>query len=85
MLTRVLPPETPRLGAVALEWRALLFSTLLAVVTGAAFGLAPVAHTLRLQLRAVLDAGGRSGGGARDGPHPAAAGGRPRSPAPRCS
>ena len=67
MLTRVLPPDTPRLGAVALDWRALLFSALLAAVTGAAFGLAPVAHTLRLQLRAVLDAGGRSGGGSATG------------------
>jgi len=67
VLTRVLPPETPRLGAVALHWRALLFSALLAIVTGAAFGLAPVAHTLRLQLRAVLDAGGRSGGSAATG------------------
>jgi predicted permease len=62
VLTRVLPPETPRLGAVALDWRALLFSGLLAVLTGAAFGLVPVAHTLRLRLRAVLDAGGRSAG-----------------------
>jgi predicted permease len=64
VLTRVLPPDTPRLGAVVLEWRALFFSALLAVVTGAAFGLAPVAHTLRLQLRTALDAGGRSGVGA---------------------
>ena len=67
VLTRVLPPDTPRLGAVALDWRALFFSALLAVVTGAAFGLAPVAHTLRLQLRTVLDAGGRSGGSAATG------------------
>jgi predicted permease len=67
VLTRVLPPDTPRLGAVALDWRAAAFSALLALLTGAAFGLAPVAHTLRLQLRAVLDAGGRSGGGAATG------------------
>jgi predicted permease len=62
VLIRVLPPETPRLGAVALDWRALLFSALLAVLTGAAFGLAPVVQTLRLKLRAVLESGGRLGG-----------------------
>jgi predicted permease len=68
VLTRVLPPETPRLSAVALDWRALLFSALLAGLTGAAFGLAPVVHTLRLKLRTVLDAGGRAGGSAMTGP-----------------
>jgi predicted permease len=67
VLTRTLPPDTPRLGAVALDWRALLFSALLAAISAAAFGLAPVAHTLRLQLRAVLDAGGRSGGSTATG------------------
>ncbi len=68
VLIRVLPPDTPRLAAVALDWRALLFSALLAAITGAAFGLAPVTHTLRLQLRAVLDAGGRSSGATAAGP-----------------
>ncbi|MEO5823432.1 MAG: ABC transporter permease [Vicinamibacteraceae bacterium] len=67
LLIRTLPPETPRLGAVALDWRALVFSAVLALLTGAAFGLAPVAHTLRLQLRAVLDSGGRSGSGGATG------------------
>ena len=68
VLIRVLPAETPRLGAVALDWRALLFSALLAVGTGAAFGAAPVVHTLRLKLRAVLDSGGRTGGSLMAGP-----------------
>ena len=68
VLTRVLPPETPRLGAVALDWRALLFTGVVAVVTGCAFGLAPVLHTVRLQLRAALDAGGRAGSGVAAGP-----------------
>ena len=67
VLTRVLPPDTPRLAAVALDWRALAFSAVLAMVSAAAFGLAPVTHTLRLQLRAVLDSGGRSGGSAATG------------------
>lgn len=68
VVTRVLPAETPRLASVTLDWRAQLFTALVAVVTGCAFGLAPVVHTLRLQLRSALDAGGRSGGGAATGP-----------------
>jgi predicted permease len=68
VLTHVLPSETPRLGAVALDWRALLFTALLAIGAGASFGLAPVVHTLRLKLRAVLDSGGRSGASALTGP-----------------
>jgi predicted permease len=68
VLVRVLPDETPRLAAVSLDWRALAFTVFVAVATGCAFGAAPVLHTLRLQLRAVLEAGGRSGGGAASGP-----------------
>jgi predicted permease len=68
ILVRVLPASTPRLAEVAIDWRALAASGGLAVLTGAAFGLAPVVHTLRLQLRSVLESGGRSGGGAASGP-----------------
>jgi len=68
VVTRVLPAGTPRLTSVTLDWRAQLFTALVAIVTGCAFGLAPVLHTRRLQLRAALDAGGRSGGGAATGP-----------------
>jgi predicted permease len=68
IMIRVLPADTPRLATVGLDWRAALFTAAVAVVAGATFGLAPVVHTLRLQLRAVLDSGGRSGGGAASGP-----------------
>ncbi|HEX6463492.1 MAG TPA: ABC transporter permease, partial [Vicinamibacterales bacterium] len=59
LLRRVLPPDTPRLDEVALSSRALLASGALAVVTGCAFGCAPVVHALRLGLRKALESGGR--------------------------
>jgi putative ABC transport system permease protein len=58
----VLPADTPRLAEVHLNWRVLAFTGGLAVLTGCAFGLAPVLRALRLKLRAALDAGGRGGG-----------------------
>jgi predicted permease len=60
----VLPPDTPRLADVHLNWRVLAFTGFLGVLTGCAFGLAPVLRALRLKLRSALDAGGRGGGGA---------------------
>ncbi len=59
----VLPPDTPRLADVHLNWRVLAFTGVLGILTGCAFGLAPVARALRLKLRSALDAGGRGGGG----------------------
>ena len=59
----VLPADTPRLADVHLNWRVLAFTGLLGVLTGCAFGLAPVLRALRLKLRSALDAGGRGGGG----------------------
>src|SRR5262249_21814498 len=47
----VLPPDTPRLADVQLDWRVLAFTAGLSVLTGCAFGLAPVVRALRLQLR----------------------------------
>jgi len=59
----VLPPDTPRLDDVHLNWRVLAFTGTLGVLTGCALGLAPVLRALRLKLRSALDAGGRGGGG----------------------
>jgi predicted permease len=62
VLVHLLPADTPRLAEVAFDWRALAVTALLAATTGCAFGLAPVLHARRLQLRAALESGGRSGG-----------------------
>lgn len=59
LLKRVLPPDTPRLDEVTLNGRALLASGALALLTGCAFGCAPVLHARRLGLRTALESGGR--------------------------
>jgi predicted permease len=68
VLKVILPPDTPRLDEVHLNWRVLAFTAGLAVLTGCSFGVAPVLQALRLRLRVALDAGGRSGGRAVAGP-----------------
>ena len=62
VLKRVLPADTPRLNEAALNWRVLVFTGVLALITGCAFGLAPMLQTRRLRLRSSLDSGGRGGG-----------------------
>jgi predicted permease len=64
VLKRMLPADTPRINEAALDWRMLTFAGVLVIVTGCAFGFAPVMQTRRMRLRSTLDAGGRNGGGA---------------------
>jgi predicted permease len=59
VLKLVLPPDTPRLTDVHLNWRVLVFTAVVSILTGCAFGIAPVLSALRLRLRTVLDSGGR--------------------------
>jgi putative ABC transport system permease protein len=64
------PVDIPRLGkngaAVALDWRVLGFTVLIAVVTGVLFGLIPALSASRADLSATLkESGVRSGGGMR--------------------
>jgi predicted permease len=61
VLTLVLPADTPRLAEVHLNWRVLAFTAGVAVVTGCAFGLAPVLQSLRLRVRTALESGPREG------------------------
>ena len=84
VLKLVLPPDTPRLAEVHLNWRVLLFAGGDRDLTGCVFGLAPVLHALRLRLRAAMDAGGRDGGRAVAGRSARRSRSR-RSPAPCCS
>ena len=60
-LKALLPPETPRLGDVEVNWRVLVFTATISIAIGAGFGLAPVVNALRLRLRPTLDSGGRGG------------------------
>jgi predicted permease len=59
-LKRLLPPDTPRLADVHVDWRVLAFTAALVVVTGLSFGLVPALHASRAALTESLRAGGRS-------------------------
>lgn len=53
-------------GLVSLDWRVLIFTVLLALITGLLFGLIPALHSSRPDLSATLkESGGRSGSGFR--------------------
>jgi putative ABC transport system permease protein len=61
LLKRVLPPDTPRLADVHVDWRVLAFTAALAIATGLAFGLAPALHASRTALTESMKAAGPSG------------------------
>ena len=62
ILKRALPIDTPRLAEVQMNWRVLAFAGTLAIVTGCAFGLAPILQARRANLTQALESGGRGGG-----------------------
>jgi predicted permease len=64
LLKQILPPDTPRLAEVHVNWRLFAFTGALAVVTGCLFGLAPVIQARRSRLSGMLDAGSRGNSGA---------------------
>ena len=60
LLKVLLPADTPRLLDAHLDWRVLLFTVVLALSTGLAFGLAPALQSSRFALTESLKSGGRS-------------------------
>lgn len=58
-LKAALPANTPRLIEVTMDWRVLGFATILAVLTGLIFGLAPALNSLKLNLAGSMKAGGQ--------------------------
>ena len=58
-LKSVLPSDTPRLADAHIDWRVLLFTGGLSLVTGATFGLAPALQSVRAGLTQVLQSGAR--------------------------
>ena len=54
-----LPADTPRLADVALDWRVLVFTAALAIVTGIISGTMPALHASRPELTEALKAGSR--------------------------
>jgi predicted permease len=53
----VLPPETPGLAAVSIDWQVAGFAAALALITGFAFGLAPSLSASRSNLVAAIKSG----------------------------
>lgn len=58
-LKSTLPADTPRLLDVGLDWRVLVFTGVLAIVSGLAFGLAPALQSSRSALTDSLNSAGR--------------------------
>src|SRR5262249_31302527 len=57
---KALADVLPRVNEVGLEWRVLLFTAMLSIVTGLVFGLAPAMRLLRPKLNETMsEAGGR--------------------------
>ena len=59
LLKFTLPPDTPRLAGVAIDWRVMLFTGFLTIFTGFLFGLAPALQSSRSGLATTLNAIGR--------------------------
>ena len=60
ILKIALPPDTPRLADVHIDWRVLLFTGALAILTGFLFGLAPALHSSRTAIAESLGSASRS-------------------------
>ncbi|MGA2101177.1 MAG: ABC transporter permease, partial [Candidatus Sulfotelmatobacter sp.] len=61
LLTMLAPGDLPRITESSLNPQVLIFTTLLAVLTSALFGLVPALHAAKPELVASLNDGGRSG------------------------
>jgi predicted permease len=61
-LAKIQPADLSKLGSVGLDWRVVVFTLLVSLVTSLLFGLAPALTGTRLNLVDALKEGGRSGG-----------------------
>jgi len=59
LLKMTLPSDMPRLAEAHIDWRVMLFTGALAILTGVVFGLAPALHSSRAALTEALKSGGR--------------------------
>ena len=59
VLKSILPSDIPRLAEANMDWRVLIFVSLLALLTGLAFGLAPALNASRLNLAESLKTRGQ--------------------------
>jgi len=65
LLISISPPDSPRFSEANLDYRVLVFTLVISVVTGIIFGLAPALQASMLDVSGSLKEGGRSGEGYR--------------------
>ena len=58
-LVRYLPADLPRTSEITVDWRVLIFTTAVSLVTGVVFGLVPLFHSRRVSANDELKQGGR--------------------------
>ncbi|MCU1267449.1 MAG: transporter permease [Acidobacteria bacterium] len=61
-MTKLIPPDIPRLEQVRLDWRVLGFTLVVSVVTCLVFGLVPAWHAAKPDLQSTLEQGRRTSG-----------------------
>ena len=61
VLVALIPKETPRLEEIKLDYRVVLFTLGISILTGVLFGFAPALQAARTDLNEALKEGGRSG------------------------
>ena len=62
MLVRLLPASMPRVESIGLDWRVLLFTGVLSILTGIVFGIVPALQAGDVHLRDALQEAGRGSG-----------------------
>lgn len=61
LMAKLHPPALPQLAGTGMDWRVLLFTLVIAVITGFLFGLMPAFSSIRLSLVEALKEGGYTG------------------------
>jgi predicted permease len=64
-LVKLGPQQIPRLQMISLDWRILVFTILISLLTGLLFGTAPALQSLKLNLNESLKEGGRATSGGK--------------------